>query len=189
MRTVLLGLAVLGVTLSFEATARACSCFDWTLDEHFEHADAVFIGRMVDRRYFEYEFEVLAAYKGVRRGSEVRVTSGPGTCRKSFDEFRGLYMIWAWRSEDGEFVDGFCSLSGPLVVRAAALDYLGDRWWEQEYGTRRPGSRCAVDATSGQGEHLLVLVGLGSLLVANRRRRRPSGACAQGVLRPPGGAA
>jgi hypothetical protein len=144
-----------------------------TQEEHFAEADAVFIGRMVDRRYFEYEFEVVAAYKGVQPDTEVRVNSRPGTCGKSFEEFRELYLIYAWRSDDGQLHDGFCSRSGLLVLRADELDYLGDRWWAAEFGTRRRWSRCAVDGTSGQGEHLLVLVALASLLAANRRRRRP----------------
>jgi hypothetical protein len=170
-RAALLGLGILGVTLSSERAAQACSCANWTQEEAFAEAGAVFIGRMVDRRYFEYEFEVLAAYKGVQPDSKVRVNSRPGYCGKSFEEFRGLYLIYAWRGDDGELHDGFCSKSGLLVLRSEELDYLGDRWWEQEFGTRRRWSRCSVDATSGQGEHLLVLVGLGLLLATNRRRR------------------
>jgi hypothetical protein len=170
-RTVLLGLGVLAVTLSFERVARACSCAYQTPEEAFADAGAVFIGRMVDQRYAEYEFEVLAAYKGVQPDTEVRVTAYQGGCGTSF-EFREVYLIWAWRFEDGKLHDGMCSRSSPLALSSEELDYLGDRWWEQEFGTRRRWSRCAVDATSGRGEHLLVLVGLGSLLAANRRRRR-----------------
>jgi hypothetical protein len=174
-RIVLLGFAGLGAMLLFGRSARACSCDRQKPEEAFAAADAVFIGRVSDAWYEkEWEFEILAAFKGVQPDTDVRIHTEDGMCQRRY-EFGELYLIYAYQSGD-ELHDSDCSRSNLIVLAAKDVEYLEDRWWDEwlrESGVTSSSSRCSVDTRSGQSDHMLVLVGLASILAASRRRRWP----------------
>ena len=130
---------------SFEQVS-ACSCVRSAACQNFDSSDIAFVGKVVGSKYqikdkiyesFESEpktvtydigeiyFEVTEAFKGQNIGSRLTIHSsrGGGSCGYMFERGKS-YVVFASKSDKGEFWTGLCSGTRELSNAETALSYL-----------------------------------------------------------------
>ena len=124
-------------TALFLATATpqmvtACSCIEVPVETYFDQADAVFLGRVIDRDdASEYEyvftFDVRGAWKGVATARvKVRTEKDGGSCGYGFRQ-GDEYLVFAGHRQANreEFVTGLCSGTADLTSALTILPRIG----------------------------------------------------------------
>jgi hypothetical protein len=177
MGTVLVAaILALGSILVTPGPACACSCVGFTPKQAYDHADAVFVGRVVDRSpkdHFPWEttgvevwtVEVERSYKGdVRRRQEIVTMESGASCGLEL-EGSGPFVVYATRDsygielEPGQYAAGLCDGSAPLT---AGLERALER--QAPAGATEPAVAPLEESTGGRG--LLgapIMAGLGAI--------------------------
>lgn len=125
------------VVLCVTRTTHACMCIETTLEESFDRADAVFVGKVVHAvhglpfSHSDYVFEVSESWKGVNDTKvPLRLRStliAPGFC--SYPFFAGrTYVVYAYKDPDGILVGhaGQCTKTKLLKRSTESIAYLSN---------------------------------------------------------------
>jgi hypothetical protein len=131
----LIPLCAAGILVAAPGTACACDCGTPTAQKAFEHADAVFVGRVVGRKVDRsfpwiiptgvdtvvWTFEVAKVYKGkVRQRQEVVSHVQTTACGLDFQD-SGPFVVYATANdpdltvEQGQLVAHRCNGTGPVT--------------------------------------------------------------------------
>jgi hypothetical protein len=128
------GILALAFLLFSPAHAPACSCVgEVPLCQSFWQADAVFSGEVVSFEKLDpnqlfsrrvARIRVERAWRGRVQGTvEVRTGAGGGDCGYSFRRGQ-MYLVYAYKTQDGSLTTGICSPTKLLDKAAADLAYF-----------------------------------------------------------------
>jgi hypothetical protein len=148
----------------------ACSCIRSSVEEEFQNADAVFLGRVVSVGGLwssgGAKFRVERSWKGVDV-DEVTVHTVPNTCGFSFEEGEA-YVIFGGRSPEGKLGTWACSNSTNVKYdhTTKVLSYLENK--ETISLASAPASYGTVGLITVLSVSLFIIIGI---LVKNYSRR------------------
>ena len=120
------------VVLIAAPAALACVCIHGPVKQGFVKANAVFVGRAVDRQSGEEianKFEVIEQFKGPRSKEIVVMTEHDSSCGRGF-EIGETYLVFAQRDASGVLRDSLCThtdrASNESKLQLVRSRY---RWW------------------------------------------------------------
>lgn len=163
--------------------AAACSCAIGTDDEAIERADAVFSGRLLDRKdpgflsggssadFSTLRFEVDAVYEGDVAIDQVVVTEQSGASCGLEIEGEGPFLVFAQASHydqevpDGAVYAGLCGGTRPLAEGNVPASFGDARPPTPPPGGGEPATT-APSSDDDDGAHLLFIGGLVAVTVA-----------------------